>query len=604
MNMDRLDSWKEISEYLKRDVRTCIRWKNLYSLPVHKIDEKSSYSRVFAYKSEIDQWLKEKSNHKVKDSILTNKWTYVVLVAVLIPLITVYIYFRSNQQPFESSPDLSTLAVLPIQNTEPSQKINFICEGITNEIINRLILLNDLKVIPLDPQIQQSGMTHRPASDLQTLGAEYLLKGKTIHQKKGVRLSLKLIQVSTNSKIWEKQFDHPEKDITHIIESTYLKITELLNDSNNEPPFLGSYMDHNSFIEYLKGEYILNNMKSGNTDPWKLYIKGKYLTGKCSPESNEVAINFFNKAIDLDQNFALPYIGLAQCYSNYVNFAWDTEKEWMEKAESLVNKAKSLSYEGPEFFSTAIEINLIQLVGFGENNSQTIDLLAEEGIKEYKNDPQLNSIVGYWNFLKFGKTGNNEFFKKALDFKERSFLLSPSSLNNMVYAELLMLNQEFAKSLDVCKNTERNNPSSFTKFRLGEVYYYQGDLNKSRFIFNQFENADIKLKIDSLFFLAMISSQLGETKKTKQTINRIELLSPDNTTNEDDLKMASIYFGLNEKELGYKHLIKHFKELMSEYNHFIDFKYIQIDQNFDAVRHEDNFINILKGFHNDKQQKH
>jgi uncharacterized integral membrane protein len=86
----------------------------LYSLPVHKIDEKSPYSRVFAYKSEIDQWLKEKTNHKLKSSFLTNKWTYVVLAAVLIPLLTIYIYFNSNPQSFNFSPELSTLAVLPI----------------------------------------------------------------------------------------------------------------------------------------------------------------------------------------------------------------------------------------------------------------------------------------------------------------------------------------------------------------------------------------------------------------------------------------------------------------------------------------------------------
>jgi TolB-like protein len=594
MNSDRLDSWKEISGYLKRDIRTCIRWKNLYSLPVHKIDEKSPYSRVFAYKSEIDKWLKEKSNNKLKESLLTNKWIYGILASVLILSLVIYILLNPSQNSLQSTSNLPTLVVFPIENLEASQNIDYMCEGITNEIVNKLILINDLKVIPLDHHKTNKDVSRNLKQLHRSLGAEYLLRGKTIRHDENVGISLELIKVKDNSKIWEKEFNNTEKNILHVIENTYLKITELLNDSSSDQPFLGNYTENNSFINYLKGEYILNKIKSGDNDPWELYLKGKYLSGRCSLESNDIAINFFNQAIEIDKNFALPYIGLAQCYTNYVNFAWDFNKKWLDKAESLLNKAKSLSFHGPEYYSTSLMTYLIKLVGFGEGNPNNIDRLAEEGIKKYNLAPQLNSIVGYWYFLKFGESGKISYFKKALEYKERSFLLNSSSINNMVYAELLMLNKEFNKALDVCRNTERNNPSSLTKFRLGEIYYYMGDLNKSNFIFNQFENSDLRLKIDSLFFRAMISSRLGEKNDVQKKIKRIKLLSPENTTNEDDLKLASIYFGLNMKSQGYQNLTKHFNNLTSKYNYFIDWKYTEIDKNFDSVRNESKYKNIFK----------
>lgn len=594
MNSDRLDSWKEISEYLKRDIRTCIRWKNLYSLPIYKIDDKSPYSRVFAYKSEIDKWLKEKTNNHYRYPLLRNKWTYVVLVCLIIPVFSFYLFVNSNQKSFDASPDLSTLAVFPIENLEASPHLGYICEGITNEIINRLLLINDLKVIPFDHEGKKPDITTNPKNIKESLGAEYLLKGKTIPQNNEVYILLELIKTDDHSKVWEKKFNSPEKNITHIIESTYLKITELLNEKDSDMPFLGSYIDNNSFINYLKGEYILNNMKKEDSDPWELYCKGKYLTGKLSQESNEIAIDFFNKAIEIDSNFGLPYIGLAQCYSNYVNYAWDFDRKWIDKAEAFLNKARSLSSDDPEFYSTAIEVNLVKLVGYGENNTNQIETLVKESIDKYHYHAQLNSIVGYWYFLKFGEKGDIQNFNKALEHKENSFLLSPSSINNIVYAELLMLNKEFDKALDVCKNMERNNPSSFTKFRLGEIYYYMGDLNRSSFIFHQFENADLKLKIDSLFFLSMILSRMGEREKVHKTVKRIKLLSPENMTREDDLKLASIYFGLNEKESGYEHLTKHFENISSKYNFYIDLKYIEIDKNFDSVRNEKKFKNSYK----------
>ncbi len=58
-----LDSWKEIAQYLKRDIRTCQRWEKHFGLPIHRL-EASPKSRVFAYKEEIDKWLQLKLGEK------------------------------------------------------------------------------------------------------------------------------------------------------------------------------------------------------------------------------------------------------------------------------------------------------------------------------------------------------------------------------------------------------------------------------------------------------------------------------------------------------------------------------------------------------------
>ncbi len=60
-NGDLLSSWKEISDYLGCDERTCRRWELTHKLPVHRM-EGVPKSRVYAYKSELDSWRKEKLN--------------------------------------------------------------------------------------------------------------------------------------------------------------------------------------------------------------------------------------------------------------------------------------------------------------------------------------------------------------------------------------------------------------------------------------------------------------------------------------------------------------------------------------------------------------
>src|SRR4051812_6878241 len=60
MSKDRLDSWKEIADYLGRDVRTAMRWAKTHGLPVRRVAGKGR--SVFAFRNEIDEWLAGRSN--------------------------------------------------------------------------------------------------------------------------------------------------------------------------------------------------------------------------------------------------------------------------------------------------------------------------------------------------------------------------------------------------------------------------------------------------------------------------------------------------------------------------------------------------------------
>lgn len=60
---DRLDSWKEIANYVGRDVVTCWKWAKKLEFPVYRINKKSNRSRIFSYKSDIDKWFKSKTKN-------------------------------------------------------------------------------------------------------------------------------------------------------------------------------------------------------------------------------------------------------------------------------------------------------------------------------------------------------------------------------------------------------------------------------------------------------------------------------------------------------------------------------------------------------------
>lgn len=115
---DLLSSWKEIAAYLDCDVRTCLRWEKKLGLPVHRLN-KPFKSRVFAYKDELDRWLKEVDEDKsfVKKTIFQRvkryKYLYLFLPFIGVILIIFFLLKNTNaKNPADFKIENSSLIVL------------------------------------------------------------------------------------------------------------------------------------------------------------------------------------------------------------------------------------------------------------------------------------------------------------------------------------------------------------------------------------------------------------------------------------------------------------------------------------------------------------
>lgn len=597
---DVLQSWKDISKYLERDIRTCHRWERELGLPVHRVDEKSLRSKVFAYKSEIDQWLREKANNKHEVPFVWKSKRLIIGLAFGLFILSASFasFFFFKRAPVSSSSE-PTIAVFPFENHSSSEYEEYFSEGITNEIVSGLIRLNKIRVVPA---VENDRYENTPESITEIAGAleaDYLLFGEMEKKGDDIRINISLIRRKDNKNLWNQVYDSGQEEIFSVKEDICQKVHEKLGVGVDSASLLGSNLgetkDYRAYDTYLKGNYILGRIVEQDDDPWKLCHQGKYYLGRYTQENNELAISLFNQAIEIDSSYAFAYIGLAQCYAHYVNFEWDSDIEWLNKAEGLLKKAQKILPDSPEYYSTSIEIFLLRESCFNEDTGNAVFELANEGIEKYPNHPQLNSIIGHCYLSRFGEKDDEADFEKALEYKERSFLLNPSGVNNVKFAVLLMLKREFYNAVEVCKFIERSDPSLFSKSILGEIYYYSGDLERSREVFLQID-FPLDFKIYSLFYLAMIAAQKGESEEALRIVQKIETLMPEEfKVYEEELKLASVYFGLGNKEQGYEYLESFFNREQAIKERFINLKYTEIDRNFDMFRNEERFKEIIKG---------
>ena len=598
-----LDSWKAISEYLGKRVRTCIRWEKELELPVYRIDTHSTRSRVFAYKSEIDQWRRQKADGRSfrRTPLLSGKAiiagaAFLAMALLLIFIVRPFAADSAGRAAAAGSLRQVKIAVLPFTDGTGAAYEEYLSVGLAQEIMDCLQQHKGLAVIAL-PALVRNMPVSKAEHIGRELGLDYILKGEIRREKDSANLALKFIRAANEELIWSSKYQEPLNQLWAIKNDLSAKIGEVLNTRESLPGPLklapADTAGSPALDSYLKGNFILSRLNGETSDPWTLYHQGKYYESKYTIGDNELAISLFRQAISSDRTFGPAYVGLAACYANYVHFNWDYNSLWLDRAEELLAKALALNPDLPGYFSIHLETLLLREYSFGQNRGKEIESLALTGQKKYPNDQQLNSIVGTYHFRRFGKEGRPEDWTQALRFKERSFWLNPYALGNMVYVELLLLDRDFDKALEVCSLLEKLDTSNLAKFQLGEVYYYRGDLDKSKAIFQSFE-VPMKFRLIALYYLGMIHAQRGEQKEALQAVQEINLLSPGEYRYFDDgLKLASIFMGLGREEMGYQYLQSFFQKDRSARDRFLSYRYIALDKNFDKIRKDDKFLEIL-----------
>ena len=582
-NGDLLNSWKEISQYLKRNVRTCIRWEKELNLPVHRIDKNSSRSKIFAYKSEIDAWLQQKTaSTPTKKSFLENRKLVISLLAssLLITLIFTILYINRSKPPSDSR---LSLAILPFENQSSSEYDEYFSVEIMEDIITRIMNMGELNVIPTTMNSQKYRDSDDIEKTLDLLDPDFILTGGTSKEDLNVKIKVELTRREDGKNIFSEEFIGKLEDILSIQLEIYRKIRESFDLPFDETTFMAA-SNSQAFDSYSKANFILKNLDKQTQNPWKLWIQGEQCHGFFTKESNDQAIQLFDQTLKIDPNYAPAYIGLARGYSNYLNFIGGHKPKWLTKAEELLKKAQSLEPDLPQYFRTLIEVYMIQEAVQFLDNEKLLQGLVQKGMEKYPNYAPLISIVGYYYFHRYGKFGNPDYLYKGMEFKEKAYMIDLSSIRNIAYTEFLMLNRDFAKALDICRISGRDDNSFNTLYQLIQIYYYTGDFSACRAAWEKINKDTLEMKLDHNFFLGMMAAQEHDSEKALKIIERINVLGQDGLMPGFNLKMASIYLGLGMKEKGFQYLDTFFNKPDTQVRYYLELKYLGLDHNFDAYK--------------------
>ena len=298
----------------------------------------------------------------------------------------------------------NSIAVLPFANMSSDPEQEFFSDGISEEIINILAQMPNLKVIGRTSTFVFKGKN----VDLRWLGeqlnASYILEGSVRKAGNKLRITAQLIKAADGYHLYSEKFDRELDDIFAIQDEISLAILNAIKIKlfgAEKKSVLKKYTD--------------------NVEAYQLYLQGRFHMNKFTPDGFMKAIEYFDAAITIDSTYAIALADKAFCYTNLYDFGWQTDKKNMSQALEAAQKAIRFDDEIAE---SHLEIGRIKLHWDWKINEAKMSF--EKVLAINPNNAQAHIQLGFCNMF----LGNND---RAMEHARIAESLDPFSLLNRYY---------------------------------------------------------------------------------------------------------------------------------------------------------------------------
>jgi TolB-like protein len=222
-----------------------------------------------------------------------------------------------------------SIAVLPFVNMSNDPDQEYFSDGLTEEIIDRLTKIPDLRVISRTSVMEYKKSDKRTPEIAKELGVAYILEGSVRKSENTLRITFQLIKAANDEHLWSETLDRPmteifqmQRDIATQL-ATYFKIT--LSESE-------------------KG--LLSHIPTRSISAYDYYLKASEMSSERSLESKK-AIELLKKALSVDPQFVDAMVTLAYFYAKRDNYESNENGNWPDSALHYATKAISISPNSP-----------------------------------------------------------------------------------------------------------------------------------------------------------------------------------------------------------------------------------------------------------------
>ncbi len=426
--------------------------------------------------------------------------------------------------PASGGAQIDSIVVLPFENVGGHPDTEYLSDGITENLINSLSQIARLRVVPRTTAFHYKGQKAEPEKIGKELSVRAIVTGRVTRRGDAFIVGVELIDVDRQSQLWGEQYSQNLSEVLSVQEKISRAITENL----------GLQL---SGSEQQK----LSKKQAKNAEAYELYLKARYHSAKLTEDGIQKGFEYLRQAVEKDPTYALAYAGLADSYLDTVDLTLSPRQAW-PKAKESAERAVQLD---PTLASARATLGIVRFLYEWDWAGAESDL--KEAIRLQPDHVRAHSIYS-WYLVCVGR--NSEAREEA----RRAQKIDPLSAEAISWGGVVSYYaRQYDEAIELQKKALEIDPSYWiAHYTLGWIYLQKGQTREAIAAFQKAaELSGFSMAIAPLGYAHAKAGNRAEAMKILADLkerSKTGIVSP--------YDMATLYFGLGDKEQGFLWLEK------------------------------------------------
>lgn len=466
---------------------------------------------------------------------------------------------------------IRSIAVLPFQPLGQHMDNELLGLGMADAIIGRLSNLKRLIVLPTSAVSKYKGPVNDPLAAGRALGVNAILSGTVQRSGERVRATVQLVNVASGRTLWSEKFDQTFTDIFGVQDS--------ISDSVVRSLALNLSADEQKQLE---------KHYTTNTAAYDSYLMGLYFWNKRSKDGLKKAIDYFERAVEKDPNFALAYSLMADCYYLQLYYGYDSESDHIHNAKAAVERALALDDSLAEAHLAAA---LVELYEKGYQHAESDHQAALDSLRRaIALNPNLAiAHLRYANVLAaFGHLDDS-----VREMRRAQELDPLSRINNAALGISLVFARQYREALDYFyKAAELAPDEASVQNNLAYAYALNGLYQQAIEHYQRALELDPNERGNVLVSIAYVLISAGNKSKADSMMPEILKLAGEGKA--DPYYVAVLYGARGDKGAAFEWFDKALQRYSETRSNGDDSRMIRYDPMLDPLRSDSRFEALLR----------
>ena len=270
-----------------------------------------------------------------------------IIIGLLAVALIYFVWESRFQTRIESPVEASTaqeptnvrqsIAVLPFDNRSNREEDQFFTDGIHDDLLTTIANISSMKVISRTSVMEYRDTIKKIPQIAKELGVANILEGGIQRSGNQIRINVQLIDAATDEHLWAEIYDREltAENLFSIQSEISKAIAEALQAT-------------------LSPEEVqrIDTVATENLQALEAYLRGRQLMSTRTPENLQLAVEDFNKAVELDPEFALAWVGVADSNRLYAQYGGQVREDYFQIRKDAIDRALGIDDRSGEAFTS------------------------------------------------------------------------------------------------------------------------------------------------------------------------------------------------------------------------------------------------------------